>query len=485
MYSVLIKHTFIFLFTIYTNLKLFNKSTKNFKAFCSILMLAFSLGIITKITNEQIPAFSYLLPLMILWIMTSLLNSRPQFSFIVTSISFGINYCMQALSGFIATIILYLLSSSHKNFLVRVFILSAILHAIFIFLLVRIKRLRKGLPLLNTTNYINIATIICLTFNCFVIYSTTSISSKWIKLLIFITIIFALAFLIFWWQAQITKTYRYRLLMRELESLRTSAAEKDALIEKLYAENNRLARITHRDNSLITALKDAAIKGLRTDFENPEEMIAAREKLIANIEKLAEGRNSISPNYNEKTAREFDTGLSLLDDLLHHMDSKAMEQDITFSVHFGIVLKDFVPQTISESDLVHTVDDLLKNAFKSTLTCESRVVQLQFYKLGKHLVIEVADNGIPFEVRSLVNMGVEKLTTYEDGSGIGLMDIWCTKEKYRATYHLDEYAAPSPFSKKISLTFDKKNRYTIRTYRKDEILQMSRRVDLQVYDDRG
>lgn len=271
--------------------------------------------------------------------------------------------------------------------------------------------------------------------------------------------------------------------MRELESRRTSEAEKDALIEKLYAENDRLARITHRDNSLITALKDAAIKGLSTDFENPEEMLATREKLIANIEKLAEGRSSIAPDYSEKKARNFDTGLSLLDDLLHHMDSQALEQSIHFSVHFGALLNDFVPQHISESDLVHTVDDLLKNAFKATRTCESRAVQLQFYKLGKHLVIEVADNGISFEVRSLVNIGIEKLTTYEDGSGIGLMDIWSTKEKYRATYHLDEYASTAPFSKKISLTFDKKNRYTIRTYRKNEILQMSRRADLQVYDD--
>ena len=94
----------------------------------------------------------------------------------------------------------------------------------------------------------------------------------------------------------------------------------------------------------------------------------------------------------------------------------------------------------------------------------------------------MADNGIPFEVKSLVNMGIEKLTTYEDGSGIGLMDIWSTKGKYGATYHLEEYADATPFSKKISLTLDKKNRYSIRTSRKDEILQASRRADLQVYD---
>ena len=79
-------------------------------------------------------------------------------------------------------------------------------------------------------------------------------------------------------------------------------------------------------------------------------------------------------------------------------------------------------------------------------------------------------------------MGVEKLTTYEDGSGIGLMDIWNTKETYGATYHLEECVNAAPFTKKISLTFDKKNRYSIRTLRKDEILQASRRADLQVYD---
>jgi len=62
------------------------------------------------------------------------------------------------------------------------------------------------------------------------------------------------------------------------------------------------------------------------------------------------------------------------------------------------------------------------------------------------------------------------------------MDIWNTKENLRATYHLEEYASPSPFSKKVSLTFDKKNRFSIRTWRKNEILQVSKRADLQVYD---
>ena len=484
MYQDFIKYFFIFLFNIYISKKLSNKANYNLTQNMLTFMLASILALITLVCSVKIPSFTHLLPLFLLWFTMSIYTYRPQITFIIVIISFAISYCIHAFSSIISTIFIYLLAQGKENFpFVVLSILSSILHSIISVTLLRKKRFKTGLPLSQSKNSLIISTLLCLMLIFIPIYFPADNHIFWQKNLAPYFLIFTLAFLIFWWQAQITKTYRHRLLMRELESRRTSEAEKDALIAKLYAENERLARITHRDNSLITALKDAAIKGLRTHFDTPEEMLATREKLIANIEKLAEGRSTISSDYNEKKARYFDTGLSLLDDLLHHMDSQASEQDIHFSVHFGTSLKDFVPQYISESDLVHTVDDLLKNAFKATRTCESRAVQLQFYKLGKHLVLEVADNGIPFEIRSLVNMGIEKLTTYEDGSGIGLMDIWSTKEKYRATYHLDEYASTTPFSKKISLTFDKKNRYTIRTYRKNEILQMSRRADLQVYDD--
>ena len=474
----------IILCSLYIFIKIFRKS--NFVVFTKsqFIFLLFILTIISVILNIYYKELTYFIPIITLWFALGYHTGQPQFSFIEVTISFTLSLGMHCLMSFLSTIIMFLVFPNKENFpYIILALLSSLLHLYSVFLLCKIKRLKYGMPFLIQQNLINLATFVCIILAISSIYFTENHHNDLHRSIGLISTIFTLAFLIFWWQAQITKSYRHRLLMRELESLRTSEAEKDALIENLYAENDRLARITHRDNSLITALKDAAVKGLRTDFENPEEMIATREKLIANIEKLAEGRSSTSSAYNKRIPREFDTGLSLLDDLLHHMDKEALEQDIMFSVHFGTLLKDFVPENVSESDLTHTVDDLLKNAFKSTRTCESRAVQLQFYKLGKHLVIEVADNGIPFEVRSLVNMGIEQLTTYEDGSGIGLMDIWSTKENYRATYHLDEYATSSPFSKKISLTFDKKNRYTIRTYRKDEILQMSRRADLQVYDD--
>lgn len=424
----------------------------------------------------------YIIPLILFWFILSFLNHKPQASFVITTISFGISFSLYTIVSAIVLILVFPYYNSVLNFpYVLLSVFTGILQIFITIKLFQIKRFRNGMPFLQYTNTLNIATVLCLISCCCMIYMTLNYKNSNLQIFAFLFFLFTFTSLIYWWQAQITKTYRRRLELRELESLRAELLEMNEVVQQLKDDNERLARISHRDNSLISALRDSTLKYLSTDYENPKEALEVRQKLIQNINALSEGRASALPNYEKKTARDFDTGLPLLDELLHHMDGVAIENGIILAVHFSVLLNDFVPAAISEEDLVHTVDDLLKNAYKSTLTHEKRLVQLQFFKLGKHFVVEVADNGIPFEARSLVNMGLEALTTYEDGSGIGLMDIWGTKEKYRATYHLDEYETSTPFSKKISLIFDKKNRFSILTSRKNEILKICNRLDLQVY----
>lgn len=426
---------------------------------------------------------AHIIPLLLIWIIISIKSEHPQACFISLIISYLISYGTTLLTGFICISLLSLFSYKNDNLsFFFVSILTGLTEALFIYFLFHRPRFKKGMPFLYAIKANNLETLVCLIFFAILLNINSNIINFKMRTLIILIFIFSLAFLIYWWQAQITKAYRRNLELRELESMRTEMAELKKQMEELKAENDRLARITHRDNTLISALKNSTVKYLSTDFANPAVAEEVRNQLIENINTLSAERASLMTAHKEVSAREFATGLSLLDTLLHEMDEKALEMKITFAVHMGISLNEFIPNVVLESDLVHTVDDLLKNAFKATRSSEKRVVQLQFYKLGKNLVIEVADSGIPFEVKSLVNMGVEKLTTYEDGSGIGLMDIWNTKETYGATYHLEECVNAAPFTKKISLTFDKKNRYSIRTLRKDEILQASRRADLQVYD---
>lgn len=474
---------FIFLCTIYICLHTLNILFTSSKQKHEIIIFSLSLALLNLYIYPSSQILSHIVPLFLVWIIVGKRTEYPQTCFLSLIISYSISYGLAMLVGFVCIILLSpIIYKCNPSAYFLIAIPSGLFQTFLVKSLFRLPRFKKGMPFLYTTKVTNISTLICLVIICFLLNTNSTIKNHKVKVLIILIFILTLAFLIYWWQAQITKAYRRNLELRELESMRTEMAELKKQMEELKAENDRLARITHRDNTLISALKNSTVKYLSTDFANPAVAEEVRNQLIENINTLSAERASLMTAHKEVSAREFATGLSLLDTLLHEMDEKALEMKITFAVHMGISLNEFIPNVVLESDLVHTVDDLLKNAFKATRSSEKRVVQLQFYKLGKNLVIEVADSGIPFEVKSLVNMGVEKLTTYEDGSGIGLMDIWNTKETYGATYHLEECVNAAPFTKKISLTFDKKNRYSIRTLRKDEILQASRRADLQVYD---
>lgn len=483
MISDFIKMFFIFLCTIYICLHLLNFSSVSTKYNYLIITYSFMLALLNLYIYPHSQIISHILPLTSVLIIIGIKTERPQAAFISLLFSYSISYSFAMLASFICVIVLspFIYKCNPSSYFL-IAIPTGLLQTIFTKSLISIPRLKRGMPFIYKEKFTNTASIICIVLIYFILNTNSSINKRETKFIIILIFILTLAFLIYWWQAQITKAYRRSLELRELESMRTEMAELKLLLLELTEENERLARITHRDNTLISALKNATLKYLSTDYANPAAAMEVRNQLIENINSLSAERARMVDTHKENLARTFDTGISLLDELLREMDEKAQEMNVIFAVHMGTSLENFIPKDISESDLVHTVDDLLKNAFKATTSCEKRIVQLQFYKLGKHLVIEVADNGIPFEVKSLVNMGIEKLTTYEDGSGIGLMDIWSTKGKYGATYHLEEYADATPFSKKISLTLDKKNRYSIRTSRKDEILQASRRADLQVYN---
>lgn len=478
MLATIIKYYSISYFTFYMCLKSINLSYKTLYKISAFLS-SFLLAILSYFLETYMAETKYLLPAILLWIMVSIFSKSPRSTFVISIISFVINCCLHGIASFIISFISFALTCGTPVLsYASLAILSCILHGVSVLLLLKIKRLKNGLLVLSHTPLINFATILCLAF-C-IILTQAHLYGLFALAILVCTLL--LAFLIYWWQAQITKSYRRSLELRELESLRTELQEKNATIVKVMEENERIRHINHRDNGLITALDYAVNDYLVTDFTDETAAKARRDELLIEIERIRAGRVS-SVNKDKVKATRYETNISLLNILLNQTSKRATDEHVLFSVHFGTELEDFIPRIISEDDLAHLLSDMLENAFIATRDVKNPMIQLQFYKWNKHFVIEIADNGIPFEVDSILNMGISELTTHADtgGSGIGLMDIWSTKEKYGATYHIDEYETPAPFSKKISLTFDKKNRYSVRTWRKDEILAVSKRADLQVY----
>jgi len=230
-------------------------------------------------------------------------------------------------------------------------------------------------------------------------------------------------------------------------------------------------------------MEHAVREYLITDFENRESAIDKGNTLLLELEQISKSRSHIILEINQNHQKHYSTSIPALDTLLNYMSQRARQEHITLSVHNALNLEEYVPKIISADDIVHVLSDLLENALIATKGCSNPVVQLQFYQADKYFVFEIADNGVPFEIDSLVNFGLTQFTTHSDtgGSGIGLMDIWKIKEKYSASLHITEYNENAIYTKKISFIFDKKNRYSISSNRKEEILHVSKRADLHIF----
>lgn len=431
-----------------------------------------------------ITSFTFAIPLLCIWILITLHTEQPKLTLIATIISFAVSYSLLAFSSFFVVIIASPFRSLfHTLPRIVIAIFTCALELVFTTLLLQINRFKKGMPFLGSTSFLNITTILSTLF----LAASTYIPSFYgdVKLMTLSFIIFITLFIsiLHWWQAQITKSYKHALVQRELESLRTELQEKDRLLAEMSAKNEELGRLIHKDNKRIPAMEHAVSEFLVMDFVDKETAIERANTLLLEIKELAQDRdNTITEIYASKF-KHHNTGINSLDTMLNYMEKRAHNEHIKLSVNIAFDLNSFIPDTIATEDLTHVLSDLLENAIIATKQNASPVIQLQFYQAGKDFVIEIADNGNPFEANILVNYGLEQLTTHADtgGSGIGLMDIWKIKEKYGTSLHITEYENDAPYTKKIALIFNKKNRYTISTTRKDALMQLSKRTDLQIF----
>lgn len=462
-----------------TNKKLFINSHK-----ALTLITTLFLTIITAVLKIHLPAFAYIIPILFLWIYISLESSQPQISFVVTVISFITSYGLFAISSFLANLIIYLMYHSQSNYpFLKLAFLSAFLQLLLTYIVFNLKRFQKGMPFLAKIKTLNITTILCLFLILFLMHKPKERPNAWIEAITTFIFVMFIAFLIHWWQTQITKSYKQALNNRELESLRMELEEKEKQLAEVSTRNEELGRLIHKDNKRIPAMEHAVSEFLVMDMTDKEKTIERANALLIEIQKLSDDRNNTVTEIYARKYKHHNYGIAELDNMLNYMEKRAYGEHIKLSVQTAINFHDFVPKHISAEDLSHVLSDLLENAIIAAKHSSSPVIQLQFYKAGKDFVIEIADNGIPFEAASLVNFGLEQITTHADtgGSGIGLMDIWKNKEKYGASLHITEYKDDAPYAKKIALIFNKKNRYTISTERKEELLALSKRTDLQIF----
>lgn len=480
MLNILIKYFFIYICYAYIYKYLINNHNK--KHFQMLFSIIFSLilSFTTIIIKKFFPSYINIAPIIILWIMRSITSFQPKISFVTTMLAFAFSYGLFVFSSFATIFILSPIRSSIPLPLPNyITFFSGSLEIFLLLLLFHKKRFRRGMPFLYSEKFINIGTIICLFFFAILTHIQLAPVPLFFPYIPYsFLLVISLAALIFWWQAQLTKSYLHKLQLLELESLRKELEETTKEMEHLKKQNEELGRLIHKDNKLIPALETAVTNFLSADGDEKNKALGA--SLILQLKELSGNRREILDEVSAARSRHFATGIPALDTLLDYFDRRAEARKMEFTVNIAPNLVTYVPSKISSEDITHLLADLLENAIIAVAPCASRKIRLQIYPYRKWFVIELSDTGIPFQEKSLLQFGIQQLTTHESsgGSGIGLMDIWKLKEKYHASIHITEYRDTAPFSKRITFLLDHRSQYLIRTWRFEELRAKSRRADL-------
>lgn len=488
MFELFIKYIFIFSTTFYLYFHLLNININPYrgkKLICTVLLSGFTAIFMSYFLISSISECLLFYLCVILFF-----HSEPKLGFVTSIIAFSFSNALLIISTFIFSTLSYpLLHNITTSLDIIPLSISGILMYFISHLPFRIPRFQSGIKhiynhdLIYAGLPIGLIIILSLTIGQ-QLYPSTSESHL---IPYFILILLAAILLFFLWQRCIRQYYLTKLRNLELEALRQELAEKDAEINKLLANNEKQARTIHRDNKLIPAMLSAVTDYLDSADESGSHALYGRE-LSCRLKELADERAE------NLTVEDTPGSLPLLhraavDAMLSYMKKRAAQEHISFEVKIHPEFADRTTDSIAEADLSHLLSDLLENAIIAIKNAESRQILVHLGILYGVPAVEVSDSGSEFSPAIYQDLGLQKHSTHlgHGGSGIGLMDIWQLKKKYAASLHIYEYAKdPAPFTKKISLVFDHKKHYLIRTYRPQELVKIQSRIDLCVLPpDRG
>ena len=298
-----------------------------------------------------------------------------------------------------------------------------------------------------------------------------------------LTLIFAFL-LIYWWNYHITQTYRKYTKNNDINTLNLLLEEKNKEIELLRQDNDTLSRAIHKDNNMIPIIYHAIIES----YENQTPLDFSKwdfdSVMYQNLKQLYSERGGLLKEQEQRRNPLPQTAFQLVNAAISFMYVDAKEAGIPFQVVLFDDLTSTIPEKIAVEDFSHLLSDLLSNALNACRDAVSPSIQIYLGKTEGISSIRICNNGSIFHRDVLQNLGLARYTTHPEtgGSGIGLMDIWKTKEKYKATLLIEEIteASSSEIYTCINILFNRKNHYIIQSDRYRELSTYINRPDIMI-----
>lgn len=425
--------------------------------------------------------YSFLLKLffMILTVVSMLLLEKKKVAYNLPISLFivGIAYAIEYMSVFLAGLVLFFLIGYRSADVVSTLVSCAI-QLLLTFLVTKTKWLKKGLLYFERKENYGLGLLLSAYIIVFslVITEYSDHSGSNIEFILLLGVPLILTGLILWIRSIVQRYRKNKLKDRADAYTQQEMVEKDEKINRLEAEVATLAKQLHRDNHLLSSV-DRSVQKLGESQSREQ-----REQIIREIHTLYQERNDLMTEEQEANHNLPSTGIALIDSSLNEMYIKAAAHHILLDIIVKEQLHYIVNHVISQTDLQTLLCDHLKDAIIAidTAKIDNGKILMTIEKNEGIFEISIHDNGVDFDSDTLSKLGKERVTTHSDegGSGIGFMTTFETLAKTKSSLTITEHKNKAPFSKSITFTFNRLNRFIISSYRKEELKSAIARDDI-------
>lgn len=469
--DTVIKMFIINLFVFILFFKISNQKCNYLKIFVGSVMLSVIYVIEKNYINDDIFVLiisTYLMQNVFLWIILSNKNCIIVGNFISNTVV----YILYSLSLIIEIAIKMIFSIEFdiRNQTIDL-ILALAIEAIFLKCIMNLKRIKNGLSFLKdqveneyfALMFMEISANIIFTY-CIFVNSNDEFS--WNILAMFFVLSIILVIMI---QRTLALYYKQKLLAKNIEDYKSEIALKDAQIKSLSDEKYKISKLNHEFYNRQKAL-----------IHKVEEITSMNTEIADELD-LSKQINDLTKEYTDK-AQEIKTldklpttGIVEIDDMFKYMQSECDSKKIQFNLKINGNIYHMINNKIPQSRLVTLIGDHLRDAIIA-IDFSNNTFKSILAVLGENNGVYefcVFDTGIEFKIDTLLNLGLKPATTHKDsgGTGIGFMTTFETMKETKASLIIDEMREMSntDYTKSVTIRFDGKNEYRIKSYRSDEI----------------
>ena len=469
--DTVIKMFIINLFVFILFFKISNQKCNYLKIFVGSVMLSVIYVIEKNYINDDIFVLiisTYLMQNVFLWIILSNKNCIIVGNFISNTVV----YILYSLSLIIEIAIKMIFSIEFdiRNQTIDL-ILALAIEAIFLKCIMNIKRIKNGVCFLKdqveneyfALMFMEISANIIFTY-CIFVNSNDEFS--WNILAMFFVLSIIMVIMI---QRTLTLYYKQKLLAKNIEDYKSEIALKDAQIKSLSDEKYKISKLNHEFYNRQKAL-----------IHKVEEITSMNTEIADELD-LSKQINDLTKEYTDK-AQEIKTldklpttGIVEIDDMFKYMQSECNSKKIQFNLKINGNIYHMINNKIPQSRLVTLIGDHLRDAIIA-IDFSNNTFKSILAVLGENNGVYefcVFDTGIEFKIDTLLKLGLKPATTHKDsgGTGIGFMTTFETMKETKASLIIDEMREMSntDYTKSVTIRFDGKNEYRIKSYRSDEI----------------